>query len=161
MTFRNCLMKNWGKEGLYASPHSGPIRVLGGEYANNAIVQVRVGSGHAPTRAIVRDVDIRVTKLHSYISDKHDLLRGIWLKEGDRALVENCRVILRNVDPKKTPGASSSISSSGARPSGTVTSRRTSPVRESWWRSPPTSTTRSGCRRWSISRHTGTSSSRT
>jgi hypothetical protein len=104
VTFRNCVMKNWGAEGLYASSHSGPIRVLGGEYANNAIVQVRIGSGHAPTRAVVRDVDVRVDRVQPYIPTKRDLLRGIWLKEGDEALVENCHVEIRGVKPGQTPG---------------------------------------------------------
>lgn len=102
LTFRNCVMKGWGKEGLYASGHSGPLRVIGGEYANNAIVQVRVGGGDAPTRAVVRDVTVRVTSIPDYMPEDNRILRGIWLKEGDVATVEDCRIEVRNVGRNET-----------------------------------------------------------
>jgi hypothetical protein len=97
-------MKGWGKEGLYASPHSGPIKVIGGEYANNAIVQVRVGSGNAPERAIVRDVTVTVDRVPEYMPEGNRNLRGIWLKEGDMATVENCDITLENISEKETSG---------------------------------------------------------
>lgn len=103
--FRDCVMKQWGKEGLYASAHGGPLRVIGGEYANNAIVQVRVGGGNAETEAVVRDVTARVTGIPDHIPDGNRILRGIWLKEGDRALVENCTVEISGVGPGQTQGA--------------------------------------------------------
>jgi len=105
LTFRNCVMNGWGKEGLYASPHEGPLRVIGGEYANNAIAQVRVGGGNAPEQAVVRDVTVRVDEVPDYMPEYNQLLRGIWLKEGDGALVENCDVTLANVGVGQTPGA--------------------------------------------------------
>lgn len=104
LTFRNCVMKNWGAEGLYASAHRGPIRVLGGEYANNSVAQVRVGSGNAPERSVVRDVTVRVTKVPEYAPEGNRVLRGIWMKEGDRVLVENCDVTVKNLTPSETPG---------------------------------------------------------
>lgn len=105
LTFRDCVMKGWGKEGLYASPHEGPLEVVGGEYANNAIVQVRVGGGGAKHRAVVRDVTVTVDRVPDYMPEYNQLLRGIWLKEGDRALVENCDVTLADVGVGQTPGA--------------------------------------------------------
>jgi len=97
LTFRNCTMKGWGKEGLYASAHSGPLRVIGGEYAHNAIAQVRVGGGNAPGQAVVRDVTVRADSIPDYMPDGNRILRGIWLKEGDGALVEGCDVELSNL----------------------------------------------------------------
>jgi hypothetical protein len=105
LTFRNCVMNGWGKEGLYASPHEGPIRVIGGEYANNAIAQVRIGAGNAPQEAIVRDVTVRIDEIPDYMPSGNRILRGIWLKEGDKATVENCDVTLANLGVNQTPGA--------------------------------------------------------
>ena len=104
LTFRDCVMQGWGKEGLYASAHSGPLRVLGGEYANNAIVQVRVGGGNAPTEAVVRDVTVRATEIPDYMPANNRLLRGIWLKEGDGALIENCEIQVQNLGRTQTQG---------------------------------------------------------
>lgn len=104
LTFRDCVMKGWGKEGLYASEHSGLLRVIGGEYANNAIVQVRVGGGNAPARALVRDVTIRIDEVPAYMPEKNRVLRGIWLKEGDLATVENCEVTIENVNRGSVQG---------------------------------------------------------
>ena len=105
LAFRDCVMKGWGKEGLYASPHEGPLEVVGGEYANNAIVQVRIGGGGPENRAVVRDVTVTVDRVPDYMPEYNQLLRGIWLKEGDRALVEDCDVTLRDVGVGQTPGA--------------------------------------------------------
>lgn len=105
LTFRDCVMKDWGVEGLYASAHEGPIRVIGGEYANNALAQIRVGAGNAPEKTIVRDVSVTVDKIPEYISEESRTLRGIWLKEGDKAVIENCDVTLKNLDRHETPGA--------------------------------------------------------
>lgn len=105
LTFRNCKMKNWGNEGLYASTHEGPLKIIGGEYANNGIVQVRIGGGNAPERAIVRDVSVTTDEIPEYMPDQYRILRGIWLKEGDGALVENCDVTLKNLSREQTPAA--------------------------------------------------------
>lgn len=104
LTFRDCVMKGWGAEGLYASPHSGPLAVLGGEYANNAIDQVRIGGGNAPERAVVSGVTVRVTRVPPYVPAARRVFRGIWLKEGDRATVENCDVAITGIDPAQTAG---------------------------------------------------------
>lgn len=105
ITFRDCVMKGWGKEGLYASAHEGPLNVIGGEYANNAIAQVRVGAGNAPERTVVRGVTVVVDNVPSYMPERNRILRGIWLKEGDRALVEDCDITLAGLGPEATPGA--------------------------------------------------------
>lgn len=97
LTFRDCVMEGWGKEGLYASPHGGPLRVVGGEYANNAIVQVRVGGGNAPTRTRVDGVRVRVDEVPSYTPERNRVFRGIWLEEGDLATVANCDLDLASV----------------------------------------------------------------
>ncbi|WP_232688778.1 right-handed parallel beta-helix repeat-containing protein [Halobacterium zhouii] len=105
LAIRDCVMKGWGKEGLYASAHSGPLRIVGGEYANNAIAQVRIGGGNAPTDAIVRDVTVRVTGIPEYMPPRNRLLRGIWLKEGDGAVIENCTIEAHNLTHSETQGA--------------------------------------------------------
>ena len=98
LTFRDCVMKGWGKEGLYASEHSGPLNVIGGEYANNAIVQVRVGGGDASEEAVVRGVTVRIDEIPDYMPEYNRVLRGIWLKEGERATVEDCDIEIFDVD---------------------------------------------------------------
>lgn len=104
LTFRDCVMRGWGKEGLYASAHSGPLRVVGGEYSNNAIVQIRIGGGNAPTEAIVRDATVRVTEIPPYVPADNRLFRGIWLKEGDGAVIENCEIEVHNLARTQTQG---------------------------------------------------------
>lgn len=94
LEFRDCRMEGWGKEGLYASAHSGPIRIVGGEYANNAIVQLRVGGGNAPTNAVIDGVSVRIDDIPGYIPPHNRLFRGIWLKEGDLATIQNCEVVV-------------------------------------------------------------------
>uniref|UniRef100_UPI000C6D2ACA glycosyl hydrolase family 28-related protein n=1 Tax=Halegenticoccus soli TaxID=1985678 RepID=UPI000C6D2ACA len=88
LTFRDCRIAGWGTQGLYASAHGGPIRVVGGEYANNGLAQIRVGGGNGGTRAIVKDVLVRVDDPRPGMAN----MRGIWLKEGDETLIENCEV---------------------------------------------------------------------
>lgn len=88
LTFKNCRVANWS-EGLYASAHPGPLYVLGGDYANNGIDQVRVGGGTAG--AVVRGVTVRVDDPEEPVERKPNM-RGIWLEEGTDALVENCDV---------------------------------------------------------------------
>lgn len=105
LTFRDCVMKGWGGEGLYASAHSGPVSVVGGEYANNAIDQVRVGGGNASNRALIRDVSVSVSRMPPYTPPSRQVMRGIWLKEGDGVTIENCHVSLDGVAPTQTTGA--------------------------------------------------------
>jgi hypothetical protein len=84
---KDCHIEHWG-EGLYASPHSGPIEVIGGEFANNGIAQVRLGGGR--NGSLVRDVTVRIDNPRN--SEFKQNMRGIWLKEGTNARIENCSV---------------------------------------------------------------------
>ena len=98
LTFRDCVMRGWGKEGLYASAHPGPLNVIGGEYANNAIVQVRGGGGDAPNGVLISGVTAIVDEVPSYTPPYNRTYRGIWLKEGDIGTVRNCTVEIGDID---------------------------------------------------------------
>lgn len=87
LTFRDCEIAGFPDNGLYASAADGPVTVDGGYYANNAIANVRVGDG-----AVVRGVHVKAD-----ISEQADNTRGIRLREGTSALVENCTVELLEV----------------------------------------------------------------
>jgi hypothetical protein len=92
LTVRNCRVEDWA-EGLYAAYHSGPLRVLGGYYANNGIDQIRVGGGHRG--ALVRGATVRVDDPKR--PEAKPNMRGIWLEEGGRARVENCDVAITDL----------------------------------------------------------------
>lgn len=105
ITFRDCTLAGWRREGLYGSPHGGPIRVVGGEYRNNGIVQVRVGGGNAGTEALIRDVSVVVDDPPAYItSTRNRNMRGIWLEEGDGVTVEGATVDIRDVGDGDSQG---------------------------------------------------------
>ncbi|WP_276282146.1 hypothetical protein [Halorussus caseinilyticus] len=92
LTFRNCRVEHW-KEGLYAAYHSGPLRVIGGYYANNGIEQVRVGGGTAG--ALVRGVTVRVDNPRRPRNKPN--MRGIWAEEGGFVRVENCDIAVTDL----------------------------------------------------------------
>lgn len=92
LTVKNCRIEHWG-EGLYASPHSGPLSVIGGYYANNGIAQVRVGGGR--NGPLVRSVTVRADNPRN--SQFKQNMRGIWLKEGTGARVENCDIAVTDL----------------------------------------------------------------
>ncbi|WP_129116683.1 right-handed parallel beta-helix repeat-containing protein [Halegenticoccus tardaugens] len=100
LAFRDCRVVDWGNQGLYASAHGGPLRIVGGEYANNGLSQIRVGGGDADTRAIVRDATVRVDDPRPGTAN----MRGIWLKEGDGTLVENCDVRITDLTGTTSSG---------------------------------------------------------
>jgi len=85
LTFRDCHIEGFPDNGLYASPAKGPVHVVGGYYANNGISSVRLGGG-----GVVRDAHIRCDTARRGIEN----MRGIRLRQGDTASVENCRVEL-------------------------------------------------------------------
>lgn len=87
LTFRDCEIAGFPDNGLYASAADGPVTVEGGFYANNAIANVRVGDG-----AVVRGVHVKAD-----ISEQADNTRGIRLREGTSALVEDCTIELLEV----------------------------------------------------------------
>ena len=100
LTLKDCVVEHWA-EGLYASPHSGPLEVLGGYYANNGIDQVRVGGG--PNGAVVRNVTVRVDNPKQ--ADSKPNMRGIWMEEGGNMRVQNCDVELTDVTGTYSDGA--------------------------------------------------------
>lgn len=100
LTLRDCRIEHWS-EGLYAAYHSGPLRVLGGYYANNGIDQVRVGGGHRG--ALVRGVTVRVDDPKQAHNKPN--MRGIWMEEGGRARVRNCDVAITDLSGTYSSGA--------------------------------------------------------
>lgn len=96
LRFVDCHIESWF-EGLYASPHSGPLTVKGGRYANNGIDQVRIGGG--ASGAHVENVSIRVNK-----PENKPNMRGIWLEEGTNATIKNCSVEITNLTGTSSSG---------------------------------------------------------
>ncbi len=87
LQFVDCKVEHWA-EGLYASPHSGPLLVRGGTYANNGIDQIRVGGGTSGSR--VENATVRVDNPRNPESKPN--MRGIWMEEGARADIDDCTV---------------------------------------------------------------------
>lgn len=87
LKFVDCRVEHWS-EGLYASPHSGPLLVSGGTYANNGMTQIRIGGGTSGAR--VENVTARVDNPKNPKSKPN--MRGIWLEEGTNATLDNCTV---------------------------------------------------------------------
>ncbi|SIR07537.1 Right handed beta helix region [Haladaptatus litoreus] len=87
LEFRNCHLAGFPNNGLYQSSKStGTVHVVGGEYRNNNIANVRLaGSGSE-----VRDCCVTVDTSHSDDSFPTNM-RGIWLFAPD-ATVEACDV---------------------------------------------------------------------
>lgn len=103
LRFKNCEIAQWHEQGLYGSPHGGPMFVLGGRYANNGMAQVRVGGGNSDTPAVIRDVTVEVDD--PYPADRKGNVRGIWLNEGANTLVENCDVSVTALSRYGSSGA--------------------------------------------------------
>jgi hypothetical protein len=103
LRLRNCVIENWHIQGLYGSPHGGPMHVVGGRYANNGEAQVRVGGGGADTESVIRDVTVHVSDPQP--ATRKQNIRGIWLKEGEGTLVENCDVRITNLSDYGSSGA--------------------------------------------------------
>lgn len=92
LVIENCHIEHWG-EGLYASPHSGPLTVVGGYFANNGIAQIRTGGGRNDTQ--IRDAVVRVDNPQD--SQFKPNMRGIWLKEGTSTRIENCDIAITDL----------------------------------------------------------------
>ncbi|NEU56520.1 hypothetical protein [Halorussus sp. MSC15.2] len=92
LTFRDCRIEHW-REGLYAAYHSGPLRVLGGYYANNGIEQVRVGGG--TNGALVRGVTVRVDNPKQ--PQHKPNMRGIWAEEGGSVRIRDCDIAITDL----------------------------------------------------------------
>jgi len=103
LRLRDCVIENWYEQGLYGSPHGGPMYIIGGRYANNGTAQVRVGGGNADTHSVVRDVDVRITEPRPARLKRNT--RGIWLHEGDETVVENCDITVTELSRFGSSGA--------------------------------------------------------
>ncbi|WP_255149566.1 hypothetical protein [Halorarius halobius] len=88
LEFVDCRMESFPNNGLYASSSKGPLVVRGGYYANNGIASVRVGNG-----GVVRNVRVRCDAGDNGFEN----MRGIRLRNGASARVENCTVELIDV----------------------------------------------------------------
>ncbi|MFC5970146.1 hypothetical protein ACFPYI_02265 [Halomarina salina] len=93
---RDCRFEGFKGNGLYGSPPSVPgggdgvVKVEGGEFRNNNIANVRLGSTGSYVRnaTVVVDDDIPPT------SDGVVNSRGVWLHGGGDMLVEDCTILL-------------------------------------------------------------------
>lgn len=88
LTFKDCHVAGFPDNGLYASQARGPIRVIGGNYENNNIANVRV-----TTDAVVRGVTVRSDRALEGFNN----VRGIRLRSGRNVLVEDCDVVFTDV----------------------------------------------------------------
>lgn len=88
LTFRDCHIAGFPNNGLYAEPPSGTIRVIGGRYENNNVANVRVAGG-----SLVKGVHIRC----DVAPDGYNNMRGIRLRTGTDAVVEDCFIEFLNV----------------------------------------------------------------
>ena len=91
LTFRNCVVKGFPNNGLYASNPSDPaaVRVIGGHYANNNISQVRLGT----SRSFVKNALVEVTKPYTGL-DYAKNMRGIRVADGSGVEIRNCDVVM-------------------------------------------------------------------
>ncbi len=99
LQFVDCRIEHWA-EGLYASPHSGPLVVRGGIYANNGIDQIRIGGGTSGAR--VKDATVRVNNPRNPKAKPN--MRGIWLEEGTNAVIEDCTVEITDLSGTYSSG---------------------------------------------------------
>lgn len=88
VSFENCHIAGFPDNGLYASPAPGNVHVVGGRYENNGIANVRVSDG-----SVVQGVHVVCDEAREGVQN----MRGIRLREGHGALVEDCRVELETV----------------------------------------------------------------
>ena len=82
LTMKDCYINGFWGTGIYASNTPGTVRVIGGEFINNGIANVRVGSD-----ALVRNVTVRCDNP----PDGFRNMRGIWVL-GPNATIENCQL---------------------------------------------------------------------
>lgn len=88
ISFVDCFIAGFRDNGLYASPSKGPVRVTGGSYRNNGIANVRVSGD-----SVVRRVHVRCDES----PDSFRNMRGIRLRHGKSALVEDCLIEMLDV----------------------------------------------------------------
>ncbi len=156
LQFVDCRVEHWA-EGLYASPHSGPLLVRGGTYANNGIDQIRIGGGTSGAR--VENATARVDNPRNAAAKPN--MRGIWLEEGTNAVVDNCTVEITDLTGTYSSGGIVVETQFGTARITNTASRRTVAFRPSAFAFRPPNTTRPRCRAWTTSRRTTTSPART
>jgi hypothetical protein len=88
LSFVDCEVAGFPDNGLYASPATGPVHVVGGHYANNGVASVRVSTGGR-----VRNVRVTCDSTREGLEN----MRGIRLRKGRDVLVEDCRIDMRAV----------------------------------------------------------------
>jgi hypothetical protein len=88
LSFVDCEIRGWPDNGLYASPARGPVRVIGGHYADNGIAGIRVSGD-----SVVKNVRVTCDSTREGLEN----MRGIRLREGGDVLVDDARVEMRSV----------------------------------------------------------------
>lgn len=102
----NCRFEEFPGNGLYCSRTYGVVQVEGGEYRNNDVSQVRIGS----RGSYVRNAVIVVNATNTRSSNPQDALnqRGIWLESrkigGNGPEVRDCEIVIA-----ETPNSSGGI----------------------------------------------------
>lgn len=88
LEFVDCEIAGFPDNGLYASPATGRVNVVGGRYENSDVSNVRV-SGPATISGVTVRCDAS--------PETYQNMRGIRLREGADVLVENCMVDVAEV----------------------------------------------------------------
>jgi hypothetical protein len=94
LTFRDCEVRGFSDNGLYASSPghpgggNGSVEVIGGTYEDNNISNVRLGTSGSVARGVTVEVS-DPTPLNGAVN-----ARGIRLRERGNHLVENCEITI-------------------------------------------------------------------
>lgn len=88
LVFQNCRLDGFPDNGLYASSAKGRVNVVGGQYRNSGVSNIRVSGP-----ATVRGVYVRCDEAREDIEN----MRGIRLRGGRDVVVENSRVVIDTV----------------------------------------------------------------
>ena len=105
LVVRDCRFEGFKGNGLYGSPPgvpggaNGTVTVEGGEFRNNNIANVRLGSPGSSVRDATVVVDGEIPPTSEGVVNA----RGVWLHGGGDLLVENCTI--RMAPPAKGDGA--------------------------------------------------------
>jgi len=88
LRFQNCRLDGFPDNGLYASSAKGRVNVVGGQYRNSGVANIRV-SGPATVRGVV----VRCDEARDGVEN----MRGIRLRGGRDVVVENSRLVFDTV----------------------------------------------------------------
>lgn len=89
LTFADCYLEGCA-QGIYGSPHSGPLYAIGGTYVNNNKAAIRVGAGSHG--AHIHGVHVRIDGPDADRWTNRTNLRGLWLREGTDTFVTGCDI---------------------------------------------------------------------